>query len=230
RRHTRSKRDWSSDVCSSDLIVIGQKTIPIAIPVAILYVSGIAIIVKKEGTAISNLSHSISFKAVDISTPTIISAGAVTSSVTTCNKGEKNSASKKNSAVTTDVTPVRPQTPTPEVDSTKEVVVDVPTIAPATVAAESANNALPARGSLLSFIKPACLATATSVPAVSKKSTNKNVNITTSISKVNISPKLTKACPKVGATLGTPLTTSLTPEGTGIRPKIIPAREVNSNP
>src|SRR5207249_7502882 len=23
RRHTRSKRDWSSDVCSSDLVVIG---------------------------------------------------------------------------------------------------------------------------------------------------------------------------------------------------------------
>src|SRR5699024_203425 len=147
----------------------------------------------------------------DISTPTIISAGAVTSSVTTCNKGEKNSASKKNPAVTTDVNPVRPPTPTPEVDSTKEVVVDVPTIAPATVAAESANNASPA-------------------PAVSKKSTNKHVNITTSISKVNISPKLTKACPKVGATLGTPLTTSLTPEGTGIRPKIIPAIEVNSIP
>src|SRR5699024_678499 len=134
------------------------------------------------------------------------------------------SASKKNPAVTTDVNPVRPPTPTPEVDSTKEVVVDVPTIAPATVAAESANNALPARGSLLSFIKPDCLATATSVPAVSKESRNKNINIMTSIYKVNISPKLRKACPKAGAILGTPLT----PEGTVIRPKIIPAIEVNS--
>src|SRR5699024_12286050 len=104
---------------------------------------------------------------------------------------------KKNPAVTTYVNPVRPPTPTPEVDSTKEVVVDVPTIAPATVAAESANNALPARGSLLSFIKPASLAAATNVPAVSKKSTNKNVNITPSISKVNISPKLTKASHKI---------------------------------
>src|SRR5699024_11769492 len=99
-----------------------------------------AIIVKKEGTAISNLSHSISFKAVDISTPTIISAGAVTSSVTTCNKGEKNSASKKNPAVTTDVNPVSPPNPTPEVESKTEIVVEVPTIAPATVAAESAIN------------------------------------------------------------------------------------------
>src|SRR5207249_6144934 len=24
RRHTRSKRDWSSDVCSSDLLLLGQ--------------------------------------------------------------------------------------------------------------------------------------------------------------------------------------------------------------
>src|SRR5207249_9577115 len=27
RRHTRSKRDWSSDVCSSDLITSGKKAI-----------------------------------------------------------------------------------------------------------------------------------------------------------------------------------------------------------
>src|SRR5699024_11543328 len=27
RRHTRSKRDWSSDVCSSDLHLLKQKTI-----------------------------------------------------------------------------------------------------------------------------------------------------------------------------------------------------------
>src|SRR5699024_11316480 len=28
RRHTRSKRDWSSDVCSSDLIVFPSSSIP----------------------------------------------------------------------------------------------------------------------------------------------------------------------------------------------------------
>src|SRR5690625_3191777 len=203
---------------------------PTAIPVAILYAKGMNKTTRKAGTATSSLFHSIFLKFEAIKIPTTINAGAVTSDVMIPRSGEKNSASKNNPAVTTDVNPVRPPALTPEVDSTKEVVVDVPTIAPATVAAESANNALPARGSLLSFIKPACLATATNVSVVSKKSTNKNVNITTSISKVNISPKLTKACPKVGATLGTPLTTSLTPEGTGIRPKIIPAIEVNSIP
>lgn len=44
----------------------------------------------------------------DINTPTIIKAGAVTSGVTTLKSGEKNNASKKNPAVTTDANPVRP--------------------------------------------------------------------------------------------------------------------------
>src|SRR5699024_7897170 len=153
-------------------------------------------------------------------------AGAVTSGVTTLNNGEKNNASRKNPAVTIDANPVLPPTPTPEVDSTKDVVVDVPKIAPATVAVESANRALPARGNLLSFIKPACVATATSVPAVSKKSTNKNVKITTSICKVKISPKLTNACPNVEDTLGAGLTISPIPVGIAINPKMIPTIDV----
>src|SRR5690625_4619406 len=116
--------------------------------------------VKNAGTAISNLSHSIFFSEADIKTPTIINAGAVTSEVTTLSNGEKNRANKKKPAATTAVNPDRPPTPTPAVDSTYEVVVDVPTIAPVTVAAESANKAFPARGNLLSFIKPAWEATA----------------------------------------------------------------------
>src|SRR5690625_2422862 len=120
-----------------------------------LYVSGMAMIVKKEGTAISKRSHSIFFRAVDIRIPTIIKAGAVTSTVITASNGEKNNASKKKPAVTMEAKPVRPPTPTPAVDSTKEVVVEVPTTDPTTVAAESANKALPARGNLLFFIKPA---------------------------------------------------------------------------
>src|SRR5690625_4578178 len=110
---------------------------------------------KNAGTAISNRSHSISFRAEAIRTPTIISAGAVTSDVTTLNNGEKNNASRKNPAVTTEAKPDRAPAPTPDDDSTKAVVVDVPTTAPITVADESANNAFPARGSLLSFINPA---------------------------------------------------------------------------
>ena len=111
-------------------------------------------------------------------------------------------------------------------DSTYAVVVDVPIIAPATVADESANNALPARGNLLLRINPACVATATNVPAVSKKSTNKKVKITTNICKVKISPKLKNACPNVDATLGGVLTMSDTPVGGAINPTIIPATDV----
>src|SRR5699024_11761742 len=35
RRHTRSKRDWSSDVCSSDLIIIGTPVFQASIPAAL---------------------------------------------------------------------------------------------------------------------------------------------------------------------------------------------------
>src|SRR5699024_12130227 len=37
RRHTRSKRDWSSDVCSSDLWAIGLRTHTHQLPVASCY-------------------------------------------------------------------------------------------------------------------------------------------------------------------------------------------------
>src|SRR5690625_3792153 len=166
------------------------------------------------------------FNAVDIKIPTIMSAGAVTSTVIIDSNGEKKSASKKKPAVTIDANPVRPPTATPEVDSTKDVVVDVPTTEPTTVAAESAKSARPARGNLLFFIKPACVATATSVPAVSKKSTNKNVKMTTSICNVKTSPKLKKACPNVEEMLGGALTISLILVGIPIKPKIIPTIDV----
>src|SRR5699024_1508237 len=120
-----------------------------------LYVSGIEMMIKKAGTAISNRSHSIFFKEEDMSTPTMMSAGAVTSTVMTARSGEKNNASKKNPAVTTDANPVRTSTPTPAVYSKYDVVVDVPITAPNTVAVESAINAFPVRGNLLSFINPA---------------------------------------------------------------------------
>src|SRR5699024_2448049 len=107
-------------------------------------------ITRKDGKAISKRPHSIPFNALARITPTIITTGAVTSGVMIFNNGEKNKANKKNPAVTTEVNPVRPPTPTPAVDSTKEVVVDVPKTDPVTVAAESANNARPALGNLLS--------------------------------------------------------------------------------
>ncbi len=82
-----------------------------------LYVSGMATIVRKAGTAISSLSHSMKRRDEAISTPTIIKAAAVTSSVTTAKRGEKNRAVKKHPAVTTEVKPERPPAATPEEDS-----------------------------------------------------------------------------------------------------------------
>lgn len=90
---------------------------PIAIPVAILYERGIAIIVKKEGTAISNRVQSIFPKEETINTPTIIKAGAVTGDVTTDNTGKKNSERIKNPAVTKDAKPVLAPDATPADDS-----------------------------------------------------------------------------------------------------------------
>ena len=90
---------------------------PMAIPVAMLYVRGIAIIVKNAGTAISNLVHSILPSVDTISTPTIINAGAVTSEVMTNNNGEKNKASKNRTPVTIEANPVLAPAATPADDS-----------------------------------------------------------------------------------------------------------------
>ena len=128
---------------------------PHAIPVAIEYDSGIIIIVINDGTATSNLRHSISAKLAAIKTPTTINAGVVTALVTTSINGLKKIANKKQRPVTTLANPVRAHTATPEVDSIYEVVVVVPKIAPTIVANESENSALPARGNLLFFIIPA---------------------------------------------------------------------------
>ena len=77
-------------------------------PVAMLYVNGIMITVKNAGTATSNSFQLISPKFDTIRAPTVIKAGAVTAGVTTANNGEKNSATKKNAAVTIAVNPERP--------------------------------------------------------------------------------------------------------------------------
>lgn len=150
---------------------------PTAIPVAILNESGIAIIVRKAGTAISKRDQSIFANEETISTPTITNAAEVTGAVTTDSNGKKNRESKNNAAVTNDANPVLAPAATPAEDSIYDVVVDVPKMEPTNDAIESANNAFPALGSLLSFIIPAWLATATNVPALSKKSTNKKVKM-----------------------------------------------------
>jgi hypothetical protein len=90
---------------------------PIAIPVAILYDNGMAIIVKKAGTAISNFAQSIFPKDETISTPTMIKAGAVTAVVTTDNNGKKKIDKINSPAVTSEANPVLAPAATPAVDS-----------------------------------------------------------------------------------------------------------------
>ena len=89
--------------------------------------------------------------------------------------------------VVIDVNPVLPPSPIPDALSTYAVTVDVPSKAPTVVPIASANNACLAFGSFpfSSNIFP-FEATPTKHPTVSNKSTNKNVNTTTTISKLNI--------------------------------------------
>lgn len=91
---------------------------PTAIPVAILYDSGMTNIVTNAGNATSNSFHLILAKFDAISAPTMISAGAVTSDVNITMSGEMNIASKNNTPVTTAANPVRAPAATPAVDST----------------------------------------------------------------------------------------------------------------
>ena len=77
----------------------------------------------------------------NIKNPTKINAGAVAKDGMEVNNGENKVASRNKTPVVHAVSPVRPPTATPEEDSTKVVVVEVPRIAPAEVAMASDNNA-----------------------------------------------------------------------------------------
>src|SRR5699024_11420825 len=100
------------------------------------------IIVKKDGITISSLLQFILLICIAINAPTIINAGAVISVVMTARIGEKNKAIAKQVAIITDVKPVLPPTAIPAEDSTLVAGVDVPSIAPATLAEQSASNAV----------------------------------------------------------------------------------------
>ena len=156
-------------------------------------------IVTNDGIEVSRFFHSISPSDEAIKIPTVIKAGAVTADVTTDNNPEQNNISKKHNAVKTDVNPVRPPASTPVSDSTNEVVEDVPRTDPITVALESANKALsPLTKCPFWSTNPARVPTATKVPAVSKKSTNKNEKITGIISTVKILGNASNNAPNVG--------------------------------
>ena len=107
--------------------------------------------------------------------------------------------------------PVRAPLLTPVVDSTKDVTVEVPTIEPNTVPIASIAIAFWSSFKCpSSSTNPESWPTATNVPAVSKKSTNKKVNITAYASGfANTVLKPSKHPPK---TLATSLIDSLVPK------------------
>ena len=109
-----------------------------------------------------------------------MSAGAVANDGMVRNSGEKKSESKNKIAETTDVSPLLPPSETPEDDSTKVVMVDVPRQAPTVVPTASAKSApfilgsFPSLSSIFAFVAQPII-----VPKVSKISTKRKANIIT---------------------------------------------------
>ena len=92
---------------------------------------------------------------------------------------------RKRTPVVTEVSPVLPPAAAPVEDSTYDVTVEVPQIAPTTVAIASERRASLALGSLPSSSRRSAFsATPMSVPTVSKMSTYKNENTTTTNSRM----------------------------------------------
>jgi len=174
---------------------------PKTIPSAMLYVSGIMMMVIKAGMA-SVYSLKLIFRMGDsIKNPTSTRAGAVAAAGTIVKKGARNRASKKNAAVVSEVRPVFPPSATPEALSTYVVTVLVPNTAPTVVPMESAKSACFTRGTFPSSSSiPALEETPTSVPTVSNISTNRKVNNTISISKEKIFEN--SSCAKMGVSDG----------------------------
>ena len=122
-----------------------------------------------------------------INKPTMTSTGVVAAAGTDRNRGAKNNAIRKQTAVTKAVRPVLPPWATPDALSTYVVVVLVPKQAPVTVATASAMKALFSPCILPSgLIMPALVHTPTRVPIVSNISIKRNVStmITMSIEKM----------------------------------------------
>ena len=86
---------------------------PKASPLAMLKVSGMAIIVRNAGMAMTASSQSISFIGDIMRLPTTINAGAVAAAGTAPINGAMNNMAANNKPVTIAVTPVRPPVATP---------------------------------------------------------------------------------------------------------------------
>jgi len=92
---------------------IGPFVNPNASPLAMLNVSGIAIMVRNAGMATTESVQRISVTVVIIMLPTMMSAGAVAAAGIAPTSGASQSAARKSSPVTMAVTPVRPPAATP---------------------------------------------------------------------------------------------------------------------
>ena len=131
----------------------------------------------------------------------MISAGAVAKDGIARKIGDKKREIPNRIAVVRDVKPVRPPSVTPEALSTNVVVVEVPSTAPTVVATASAISAPLILGSFPSLSSmPALVDTPINVPSVSKRSTKRNANITTTNSSENTFLK--SSFPNTGARLG----------------------------
>ena len=132
-----------------------------------------------------------------IKKPTNRRAGAVANPGMAMKIGDKKMAARNSRPVTTEESPVLPPSATPAELSTKVVVVEVPSTAPAVVATASASSACLIRGSLPSLsIMPALVAHPISVPMVSKISTNRKENTMAIKSKIlKVEKSALKHCP-----------------------------------
>lgn len=104
---------------------------PAEIPLAMLYVNGIKTITRNAGNPSVQSSKSILRIAPNMRAPTMIRTGDVAAFGTKDTNGAKNKQIRNNMPVVTAVKPVRPPAPTPAALSTKAVIVDVPSNAPA---------------------------------------------------------------------------------------------------
>src|SRR6056297_828267 len=150
---------------------------PAAMPYAMEYVNGITRMVRPAGTDWVMSSQSTAVTFASISSATTTSAMWLAYWGMAAASGTTASDSRNSTATTSATMPVRPPSSTPVADSTYVVTVEVPSIAPNVVPTASAISGLSASGrSPSSSRKPPACPTPTSVPAVSKKSTKKNVN------------------------------------------------------
>ena len=152
----------------------------------------------KAGIAVSILFQSIFATCCIMKKPTTIRAGAVANEGIARKIGEKKRLSRNKPPTTIELRPVRAPSAMPEEDSTKVVMVEVPSTAPTVVPMASARSAPLMRGSLPSLSSISALdAQPIRVPSVSKISTKRKEKTTTR--KLTESTLLKSIFIKVGA-------------------------------